>query len=196
MFSVFLVETGFLFLPISAAASFFFVRRKWPNAQKATATSIVAVILATIAVAYFGIRFTSGVANIGWLLVCYAGYCFLVGSATIIKIKAVRIAVLLVAAFPIGVGYYLALTGLLGVGIMIVEGDQLVQTQQLTDNLRCNITIWSFPGTDHSETRLFRSWTYAPFVWKEIAHRNADYISGENDVSCETLLVDYNGRPR
>lgn len=179
--------------PPVAIATFFAIRRCWPNAV--TRTLIVCSLLLGVVVgfAFLGVSSISTATNTICLAVAYFSYCFLAISTWRLRPRILRIPALVVAALPIAVGYMLGTVGILA--LMFIVGDYTrppFQATEMAPDLQCRVTSWGMAASDTGYTvHLYKRWPAMPFLEREIGHiviNETHPLPGLESASCDDAL--------
>ena len=182
--------------PILAPLVFFAVwQQRWIGWLLAF---LAAVLLATLGLAASGVGFVEPVADVGWVLLCYAVYCFLAASCFRIRATGLRALVLLLAAVPICIGYVLATVGFLGLFAIVGEASrEPSHVERMPGGLTCQVTLWgwgmAFSAGGYS-VDLYRSWTWLPLVRRRVAGVRVNQFANDREASCSDVLASYHDR--
>lgn len=161
------------------------------NAVIGSATAIVVVAGFTL----LSTSFTSTLANVACISFAYLAYCFLAASCWKIRLLALRIPALIVAAVPIGVGYVLGTVGVLGLAFVVGDYSRPSKpATQMTNVLMCRVTVWGMAASDSGYTvHLYKHWLGLPFVEREVFSIVVNETSalGPQSASCPDALAAY-----
>ena len=157
-----------------------------------SATLLATVILSTAA----QISFTGLYGNLATWVCAYLAYCYLAASTWRIKKRLIRYAALTIMHTPIALGYVMGTLGFLG--LMFIVGDQTdppLKTEQLTQNMSCDIRGWGMAASDSGYTiRLRKKWQVLPIVEKTmysvVVNETQSYVSGEG-TDCHSAFAAY-----
>ena len=191
----YLLWGGMILIPINVFVTFFANRHRGPSPWLLGIS--VCILMLTYVLAGWRFSFVEQVTNAYWLLFCYAIYCFLVASCVFIKVKTLRIAMLLVTAFPICVGYFFATFGILGFFFILGLGGKIDEPQHiehLSTGFICRTWKWGmvFTGPHFGySVHLYKTWNVLSLVQQQVASEFIDVGAKEPDVSCSDLLAQY-----
>ena len=140
----------------------------------------------SFAASYTRISFWSDFPYDAGISVAYLAYCFLAASCLRIPFEAVRLAALLVTAVPICFGY----RG--GPLLFLSLGETTEPPKQMTSDLVCSVTMWGLGGEDFGYTvLLYKTWSWAPFLRREVHRASVDQSIDQPDVSCSDVFASY-----
>lgn len=169
-----------------------------PRSQLLAVRGSTSIVLGVLACAVVGISFTGQGMNVIAVALAYFSFCYLAVSAGKIRNKLSRFLATALATITIGIGYVLGTVGFLVLMLMVSEStDPPVETLNVADNLRCDITTWGTVLSDSGHTvHLYRRWEMLPFLEKQVSmgmvnHTNRD--DGEKVVTCQSLAAMYMG---
>lgn len=183
-------------VPPVAIGTFFFIRRRWPHALSRTVIGSTLAIVVIIGFAVPSISFISTLANVVCISIAYLAYCFLAASCWNIRLSAIRILALIIAAVPIGAGYVLGTIGFLALAFIVADSTSPpLQTTQMTKDLMCRVTGWGMAASDSGFiVHLYKRWPELPFVEREVSRivfNETNPASTPVRASCTDALAGY-----
>lgn len=184
-----------LIAALPLAVVLFKVTGRWaPRSQFLVVLGSASVLFGVLTCAVVGISFTMQGVNVVAVALAYFSFCYLAVSSWKIRNKLSRFVVMALAAIPIGAGYMLGSVGLLA--LMFMVGDYTnppVQTLDVTDKLRCEVTAWGMAASDSGHTvHLYKRWKMLPFLEKEVSNaviNETHLVEGEKVASCQSLAA-------
>jgi hypothetical protein len=199
-FFVLIAEMTLTCLPPAALAAAFILKAWFKGRMRAVFAGAAMFLCFVIGAGGLGFSFTNTCVNFLTARGAYGCYCLLAAGCISIRHWFPRGIAVLIAAIPIGLGYFVASMGILGLGFAIGDETRASDSvQPMTPGLTCISSAWGMAGNEGEYIDLYRTWPLIPFVKRDVVSLNDDF-GDESDIgqhvygTCDTALATYERR--